>query len=163
MIEVILTQGQIALIDDDMCDLVLQYNWYALWDESISSYYARANAKDQNGKPIKISMHRLILGLEHGDSRIGDHINHNTLDNRLENLRVADKYDSARNQRKHQNNTSGYIGVSWNKRREKWVAQISINGKRTHLITCDSAYEAAQAYNEAALQYYGEFAVLNDI
>ncbi len=59
------------------------------------------------------------------------------------------------------NNTSGYKGVSLFGRDSKWKAQIQVDGKKRHLGYFDDKIEAAKAYDRAALELHGEFAVLN--
>src|SRR3972149_1592949 len=59
-------------------------------------------------------------------------------------------------------NTSGYKGVYWNKRRQKWLARVEINDKKISLGAFDNKLDAAKAYNIGAIKYFGEFAKLND-
>ena len=87
-----------------------------------------------------------------------DHINGNRSDNRIENLRAADRRQNLGNQRRLSRNTSGYKGVSWCKARNLWVANIQKNGKLKHLGRFPSAEAAHQAYSSAAKEYFGEFA-----
>ena len=115
-----------------------------------------------NGKCKTILMHRVIL------ERIGyknfaksDHINGDKLDNRRCNLRPATNQQSGCNRSKQKNNTSGYIGVCWDKQRKKWMAQIKVNRKHIHLGRHDDIEDAARAYNKAAIKYHGKFARLN--
>ena len=75
-----------------------------------------------------------------------DHININPLDNRIENLRVVNISQNLRNQKKQDNCSSIYKGVSWFKRSKKWKATISINGKRKHLGYYDTEEEAYEVY-----------------
>ena len=100
-------------------------------------------------------MHRQILGCQ-ADQQI-DHRNHNTLDNRRSNLRLATPSQNAINRRK----AKGYKGVS--RVRDKWRATIgSVRKKeRRHLGYFPSAERAAKAYDAAAIEMYGEFALLN--
>tara|TARA_R110000803_G_scaffold97328_1_gene165491 strand:- start:22 stop:504 length:483 start_codon:yes stop_codon:yes gene_type:complete len=85
-----------------------------------------------------------ITDISH-DNQI-DHININPLDNRIENLRVVNISQNLRNQKKQDNCSSIYKGVSWFKRSKKWKATISINGKRKHLGYYDTEEEAYEVY-----------------
>jgi hypothetical protein len=151
MIEIPLTQNQIALIDDEDLDLVKNYKWCA-WKHK-QTYYSHAATK--NGK---ISLHRLIIGAKTG--QLVDHINGNGLDNRKSNLRIVDSFGNARNRRPRVL-TSQYKGVCWHKRRNKWQASIYCDKQNIHLGTFSNEIEAAKAYDQAAVKYFGEFAYLN--
>jgi hypothetical protein len=89
-----------------------------------------------------------------------DHINGEPTDNRIANLREATRSQNQANSRIRKDNSSGSKGVIWERRRQKWEAQIRVNGKRRHLgyFTCKE--EAARAYAAAAKQAFGEFARL---
>jgi hypothetical protein len=91
-----------------------------------------------------------------------DHRDHDTLDNTRANLRLATAVENSRNQRRSRNNRSGFKGVSFHKRAGKWHAQITTAGKRRHLGYFAAAETAAFAYNLAAVQHFGDFAVLNE-
>ena len=91
-----------------------------------------------------------------------DHIDGDKLNNHWENLRWATKTENNRNRAKRVNATSSYYGVSWSKTSNKWLAQISIEGKRTNLGTYTSGKEAAHVFNMAAIEHYGEYARLNE-
>lgn len=82
--------------------------------------------------------HRVILGLTHGDGRIGDHINGDKLDNRRANLRVVTPGESSANVRGRA--FSGFRGVYPNKRR--WAAAAKQHGRKIHLGTYDTPEEA---------------------
>lgn len=90
-----------------------------------------------------------------------DHINHNGLDNRKANLRIATFSENRRNSRKAKDTSSKYKGVSWHKNNKKWHAGININGRRKHLGSFDDEIQAAKAYDEVARKYHGEFSSLN--
>lgn len=104
------------------------------------------------------SLHREIMGNPEG--LVVDHINGDILDNRKYNLRVCTTKENIRNS-KPQEGTSTYKGVSWDKDRNKWIAQIKVDRKGIHLGRFDSEIQAAEAYDNAAINYYGEYARLN--
>jgi len=78
-----------------------------------------------------------------------DHININSLDNRIENLRVVNHSQNIRNQKKRPNCTSKYRGVYWDNQRNKWVAYISIDGKSKYLGIFINEEKASEAYKKA--------------
>jgi hypothetical protein len=90
-----------------------------------------------------------------------DHRNHIQGDNRWENLRESDSHQNSCNRRKRKNNTSGYKGVSWRKRDEKWETKIQVNGKTIHPGAFKRIDFAAWMYDVAAVKYHGKFAVVN--
>jgi hypothetical protein len=122
-----------------------------------------AEREGPGGKQILI--HREILGLADDDPRDGDHINHDKLDNRRENLRPATEAQSAHNRRKMNNRltSSRYKGVHWRTNRSTWVATIHAGGKTRQLGSFPTQEGAALAYNEAARAAWGAFACLNEI
>lgn len=116
-----------------------------------------------NGGVVKM-VHRVIWCYMTGEwpEQI-DHINGNPKDNRWINLRKATNTQNSRNSRKPKNNTSGYKGVSFIPRLNKYRATIMVNRKSVHLGCFSDPKEAAAAYNDAALDHFGEFALLNDL
>lgn len=104
-------------------------------------------------------VHRMIFLWHHGwlPAEI-DHKDTNKANNRITNLRPADKTENAWNVGKRSTNTSGFKGVTWNKRWQKWYAQIQINGKRRGLGYFDTPEKAHSAYVEAARKLHGDFA-----
>lgn len=89
-----------------------------------------------------------------------DHINCIKSDNRFVNLRLATNEQNSRNKKKGQGFSSKYKGVSWYKRKGKWMSQIRYGGKSVHLGYFEDEYEAHLAYRKAAAAYHGEFANL---
>jgi hypothetical protein len=77
-----------------------------------------------------------------------DHINGNGLDNRRCNLRIADRYANAQNQREDRRNSSGYRNVSWASRERKWCVQAAIRGKHYHIGYFVDLSEAVTAARE---------------
>ena len=82
-----------------------------------------------------------------------DHINGNRSDNRLANLRPATKVQNGCNMATPSNNTSGHIGVSWNKRDKRWTAYITLNQKRKSLGNFREIAEAIQCRKAGEFAY----------
>mgnify|MGYP000037034139 CR=1 FL=1 len=79
-----------------------------------------------------------------------DHVNEKPSDNRISNLRLATHQENGHNKSTpHKNNTSGFLGVTWQKLNKKWLAQIRLNGKRKHLGLFNTPESAHKAYLEA--------------
>ncbi len=154
MIKIPLTQGKVAIIDDEDYPLISQYKWRVF--KHRNTYYACTTLRRKT-----ILMHRVILNAQKGQEV--DHCNHNELDNRRFNLRFATDSQQIQNSRKKQNCSSQFKGVSWHKINKKWRAQIGIDKKHIHLGCFGIEEQAAKIYNEAALKYFGEFACLNQI
>jgi hypothetical protein len=106
-----------------------------------------------------------IIGARMGFSSIleVDHKDRNRLNNQRENLRSATRSQNGANRGKQTNNTSGFVGVSYYKQKNKYTAQIHYKGKKKCIGYYDNKIDAAKAYNRYALFYFGEFAVLNII
>lgn len=160
MKEIPLTNGQVALVDDEDYDRINAHKWCAMRIPGTNSYYAaRKSAADENGKQRTIRMHREIMNAKDGEEV--DHINHVTLDQRKTNLRLCTRGQNCANRRTRTDNTSGFKGVSHNKRRGKWQAYVIVDRKQKHLGYYATAIEAAIAYDAAAIEYHGEFARTN--
>ena len=82
-----------------------------------------------------------------------DHINHDGIDNRIGNLRLATDLMNKKNFPKAKNNSSGFTGVHWNKAERKWRAQIMIHKKNIHLGTFDRKGDAIKARKAANIKY----------
>jgi len=155
MKEINLTQGKVALVDDENYDFLNQFKWYARRTDGI--YYAGRQASSIDGKRKIIHMHRVIMETPWGFEV--DHINHDGLNNQKYNMRNCIRLQNARNRQSY--GSSQYLGVSWYNRYNCWVANITIGGKRIHLGYFKEEEDAAKAYNTSALYYYEEFANLN--
>lgn len=155
-----LTQGQSALVDNEDYKKLNKYNWYAGYYSHVDNYYAMRQIYT-NGKQTTVKMHRIIMDAPRNMQV--DHINHNTLDNRKRNLRLCTHNQNQQNQTPSKNTLSQYKGVSWAKQRKKWVARIGINKKRLFLGYFKNEEQAAIAYNKAAKELFGEYALLNEV
>lgn len=107
-----------------------------------------------------VGMHRLITGAPEG--KVVDHADHDTLNNRRANLRVCSSSDNLANQRKPDvESSSAFKGVSWSRQRRKWKGKIVVRGAQLHLGYFESETDAARAYDAAALEHFGQFALVN--
>lgn len=89
---------------------------------------------------------------------IVDHIDGNSLNNTRSNLRICTRAQNCLNSKRPKHNTSGYKGVAWSKKNNKWQATIKFNGKLHWLGLFDTPEEAHKAYCKAATELHGEFA-----
>jgi hypothetical protein len=156
--ELPLTQGKVALVDDE------DYEWLSHWkcyaNKRGYTYYALRSAwKDKYPHPI--FMHREILGLVKNDGKIADHRNRNGLHNWKENLRIVTPAISILNRKENKNNTSGYRGVSWNKNAKKWIVNVGINKENKYCGLYLDPVIAAHIYDLEAIKYFGNNAILN--
>lgn len=92
-----------------------------------------------------------------------DHIDRNPLNNDISNLRLANPTESQQNRNSKKGSTSKYKGVSIRDRKSPYRASICVNKKRISIGSFLLEIDAAKAYNKAAIEYFGEFAVLNEV
>ena len=154
MKEILLTQGKVALVDDEDFEVLNKVKWAAHKMSNI--FYAARNGTPINGKQKTILMHREIL--RPPKELHVDHVDHNGLNNQRHNLRIATRSQNMHNQGKRINNTSGYKGVCWDKQNKKWRTQIKLNGKIIFLGYFPTKEDAHTAYVKACHKYHGEFA-----
>jgi hypothetical protein len=148
MKEIPLSQGKVAIVDDDMFDYLNQWKW---------SYSGHGYAERRTWpEKKKIYMHRLIAQTPNGMDT--DHINHDKLDNRKENLRIC---TASENMGNSSIKDGRFKGVSFHKSLNKWEAYITKNYDHKHLGLFQSPEEAAHAYDAAAKKFFGNFAKLN--
>lgn len=165
MKEIKLTQGKVALVDDEDFDFLSKYKWFAQKDRHNS--YAHTHI-DKNPRTPTVSMHRMLLNASKGE--IVDHIDRNPLNNQKGNLRKCTRSQNCANRKAHDNGASKYLGVSKISYTKKdgsisirWRATITKNKKQMCFGRYDSEESAALAYNIAAQKIHGEFANLNVI
>lgn len=122
------------LIDVDDLDLVRYHKWRK------DTYNCIVTGNCTNTRPRQ-SLSRLIMNCT-DPNKVVDHINGDHTDNRKQNLRICTQAENMRNRHLISNNTSGEIGVSWDKARHCWAPEIRCNGKRWHLGRYSSFEEA---------------------
>lgn len=100
-------------------------------------------------------LHRIAWAIHHGAWPADqiDHINGDTADNRIVNLREVTNQENGKNQKMPCNNTSGVMGVHWYKPGAKWQARIMVDGKYISLGYFDSIEDAAAARAKAEIKY----------
>jgi hypothetical protein len=156
-----LTQGLFATVDLEDLERAKQFKWYPQRARRIDGserIYVSRNIPARDGKKTMEKLHRFILNAAAGLDV--DHVNGDGLDNRKSNLRECSRSQNNGNSNPRAG-TSTFKGVSWHGQRNKWRAQIRANGKRQHLGLFTNEVDAARAYDEAAIQHFGEFARLN--
>lgn len=111
-----------------------------------------------DGVKINCKVHQIIYALETGSWAVDcvDHINGDTLDNRIANLRAATVSENQQNSRIRRNNKLGFKGVSGHG--DKYQAKIRVNGRAIHLGTFVTPQDAHSAYLTAAAKHHGHFA-----
>ena len=112
-------------------------------------------------KGIKYLANRLAYYMYHGVDpleKMVDHKNDPKTNNKIDNLRLASNAQNQMNRvNLNRNNTSGVIGVYWDKANKKWRAIIMINGKTKHLGYFINKEEAIKVRKEAEIKYFGDF------
>lgn len=148
-------KGEPFWFDKEDIDKVSKYCWY--YD---SHGYVAAPVRDETHKIIRL--HSLVMGFPDTTLYVVDHKEHpygnaHKIDNRKQNLRIVTIQKNQINRALQSNNTSGCTGITWNKRNQKWVAQIWINGKHIHLGQFLNKEDAIKARKSAEEQYFGEY------
>jgi hypothetical protein len=152
-----LTRGKYAIVDPEDFERLNKHKWSA--NKNANTFYAR-RTKRTGKKILSIMMHRQIL---HPPAHLFvDHINHNGLDNRKANLRLATYAQNSYNRiYSRKSRSSKYTGVSWRKQAKKWAVVVGYNNKNIFIGYFKDEIQAAKAYDKAAKKYHGEFASLN--
>lgn len=148
MIEIKLTQGKVALIDDEDFERLNQWKWFYMKSSASRTGYAVGS---NNGATIR--MHRLIMNAKKDE--VLDHINGNGLDNCKHNLRFVTVAENQWNRHRKGFGTSKYVGVNWQSKNKKWRAQIRHNGEKVYLGEFKNELDAVEAYDKAVIKYRG--------
>lgn len=157
-------RGRVAFVDLEDYSLALQHRWHVLEHDPVApgrrahGPYAAyvAHSGGRGGTRITVYMHQLITG-----SRFIDHIDGDPLNNRRSNLRPATKSQNGANARKNPGKTSRYKGVFWGRERSGWQAKITVERQQVCLGRFANEEDAALAYDLAAREAFGEFALTN--
>ena len=160
MKEIALTRGYVTCVDDEDFDELSRYKWYAGTTSGVPRAVRNSRSKEI-GKPHTIFMYRQIMDAP--SNMVVHHIDHDTLNNQRKNLRICTIAQHSASQRKQAGRSSRFKGVSWHRMTRKWRAYIKVFGVMRELGLSDDEEEAARAYNKAALEAWGEFALLNDV
>lgn len=150
-----LSGGFTAFVDHGDLDLISGYCWRPLELEACTYVHAWDG-------PNHLYLHRLIAAPP--DDLVVDHIDGNGLNNRRNNLRIATRSQNSANagpNRRARGKTSQYKGVYYDRTRNLWAATIHHQNKTRALGRYATEDEAADAYDKAALDIWGEFARLN--
>lgn len=148
---ILLPRGHRLLVDDADVLALAEHKWHAF--PARGTFYAQA------GDDTSLTVHRLLM--KPGRGLVVDHVNRNGLDNRRVNLRSATHSQNHANRPAPRSNTSGYKGVS-RTAEGRWSARITVDYQQRYLGTFVDPWDAAEAYNAAAFQAWGDFALLNE-
>ena len=140
---------QIVLLDDEDYDKVVKekYSLSVTWDKTIKNFYVAFTAKPKNSSSRLL--HRYLLNPP--KELTVDHINRNPLDNRRCNLRICTQFENNQNQ---SSNKSGKVGVSFNKKQNKYVAYIKVKRKHITLGEFKNFDDAVKCRLEAEEKYF---------
>jgi len=156
MKEIELSNGGIALVDDEDYEFFAHWKWNRT--ESRGKVYAhRCFWVRGEDRRVTYPMHAFLM-IGHGGVQI-DHIDGNGLNNQKYNLRSASVNQNQYNAKLRSDSSTGFKGVA--SVRGRFHAQIQANKKHTYLGSFETPVEAALAYDSAARRLHGEFATLN--
>lgn len=151
--------SHIVYYDAEDHELIISRHWHLL--KIKGRFYCSTNIYKNgiNGAQTQIAMHRFLMNPSNG--RLIDHIDGNGLNNRRNNLRIATVAQNNYNKSVAKRNVTGFKGVGFYKKRGDYVASIKVNGRSIHGGYFPTKEQAAERYNELAIQHFGSFAKLN--
>lgn len=158
MKEITLTQGKVAIVDDEDFERINAFKWYAHHN---AGYWRAVREVRNDGWRGGLCMQHLVLMPLKG--YVVDHIDGNALNNTRGNLRYATVAQNRYNSSALRNSTSRFKGVNWCSARGRWEVFIKSQNKSRFIGRFDDEEDAALAYNVAAQLYFGEFARLNPV
>ena len=161
--ELPLSAGKVATVDDHWYPILSLHKWTFQKSKTCVQGEGYAIRYSDGGRTSRrrIFMHHVIHPPRPGF--LVDHVNGDTLDNQEHNLRDATSTQNQANRGLNRDNTSGYKGVTLDRKRQLWRAQIRCEGKQYDLGRYQTREAAARAYNEAAARLFGAFAFLNEV
>ena len=157
-----LTQGYVAIVDDDDYERLKNHKWRAKRHYGNKLYAVRYVC--MNGWAKQVFLHHEVLGLTSAPpGRVVDHINGNSLDCTRANLRICTHAQNCQNRRHQKNSRSKYKGVKIIEEKSgfRYRAAITANNKLYYLGTFKDEYSAMAAYNVMAIRLHGKFAYIN--
>lgn len=153
---------KIIHVDDDDYEFLDKMTWTVY--KARNTFYAAGVIRKRyrkSGDPARVKMHRWIMKCP--DGMQVDHIDGDGLNNRKDNLRLATQSQNGKNKRVKKSNSTGFKGVGYNEKKDLYVTRIGVNGTLVYGGRTKNKYAAAVKYNELALQFFGEFACLNEL
>lgn len=139
-----------TLINTSDLSKVKEYpnTWCVKWDTHVNSYYVLGMLKKEDGSKTSVRLHRFIVDAPNG--MVVDHINHDTLDNRKNNLRIVTNKQNQQNKKiKRSNTISGIMGVTYHRHSKKWKCTIKVDGKTHYLGYYHDKKEAEEVVKKA--------------
>lgn len=150
-----LNKGYFTKIDSEDLPRVSEHKWRVT---TVDKYNKPRAVSSLNGRKILL-LSRFIMNAP--DGKVVDHVNGDTLDDRKSNLRVCSQRENLFNRKLNKNNHSGYKGVFWSGKHNKWLSQLQTNHKVYYLGLYSDKVKAAEAYDRKAIEFFGEYAKTN--
>jgi len=147
-----LHKGASTTLDDADYDRAKAFHWHKTTNGYVAGYVV-----EQGGR--RVYLHRWLLDAQPG--QFVDHIDGNKLNNRRSNLRLVTRSQNQANRRHNRTSRSRYKGVTWHKRRKRWMARIQVRGRRITIGYFNDPLQAAYEYDAFARNYFGEYARIN--